>query len=133
MDPFRSDYKRRGFPMQRLLAGVTFTIFAAFSTMVEAQGNLPQGGNQRQPSTGQAPPPPQQQQPGQPGRTPLNGGQPQQPSAGQPDQQLYRQQVSYALGRNFALNLKQAEIDYDLQWLMAGVNDVLTSAKPKWT
>jgi FKBP-type peptidyl-prolyl cis-trans isomerase len=42
-------------------------------------------------------------------------------------------QVSYALGRQFGMNLKQNEIPCDLPLLMAGINDVLTGAKPKYT
>ena len=42
-------------------------------------------------------------------------------------------QVSYALGRNFASQLKDGEIDCDTNALMQGINDVLTNAKPKWT
>ena len=45
----------------------------------------------------------------------------------------YRAQVSYALGRNFASQLKDGEIDCDTNALMQGINDVLTNAKPKWT
>jgi FKBP-type peptidyl-prolyl cis-trans isomerase len=46
---------------------------------------------------------------------------------------LAKQQVSYALGRNFAVNLRANEIDCDLQFLFAGINDVLKNAPPKWT
>ncbi|MCI0333922.1 MAG: FKBP-type peptidyl-prolyl cis-trans isomerase [Planctomycetes bacterium] len=62
-----------------------------------------------------------------------------QPAAGQPaaapaqNDAVYRQQVSYALGRNFAENLRDGEIDLDLKALVAGISDVLSGAKPKWT
>jgi FKBP-type peptidyl-prolyl cis-trans isomerase len=49
------------------------------------------------------------------------------------DEATYRQQVSYALGRNFGRNLKDNEITVDPQSLMAGINDVLTGSRPKWT
>ncbi len=67
------------------------------------------------------------------------GPPPAQPAAEQtadapgPEKAMYRQQVSYALGRNFARNLRDAEIQCDLQSLVAGINDVLTDAQPKWT
>ena len=38
-----------------------------------------------------------------------------------------RAQVSYALGRNFASQLKDGEIDCDPNALMQGINDVLTT------
>jgi FKBP-type peptidyl-prolyl cis-trans isomerase len=44
-----------------------------------------------------------------------------------------KQQVSYALGRNFAVNLRANEIDCDLEFLFAGISDVLQKAPPKWT
>jgi FKBP-type peptidyl-prolyl cis-trans isomerase FklB len=64
---------------------------------------------------------------------------PQRPQAGAarpaapPADPAFRQQVSYALGRNFAMNLKDNEIDLDVQALVTGINDVLTGAQPKWT
>jgi FKBP-type peptidyl-prolyl cis-trans isomerase FklB len=50
-----------------------------------------------------------------------------------PDEATYRQQYSYALGRNFAGNLKQNEIECDLPFLMAGITDVIKNSQPKWT
>lgn len=44
-----------------------------------------------------------------------------------------RQQVSYALGRQFAMNLRQNDISCDLNSLVAGISDVLNNAQPKWT
>jgi FKBP-type peptidyl-prolyl cis-trans isomerase len=49
------------------------------------------------------------------------------------DESTYRQQTSYALGRNFAANLKENEIQCDLQFLLAGISDVLQEAEPKWS
>lgn len=45
----------------------------------------------------------------------------------------FQQQVSYALGRNFAQNLQDNEIELDLDALVAGISDALHGAKPKWT
>src|SRR5687768_5018099 len=55
------------------------------------------------------------------------------PAAGQPAANSARQQVSYALGRNFAANLQANEIVCDLEYLFAGISDVLKNAPPKWT
>jgi FKBP-type peptidyl-prolyl cis-trans isomerase len=65
-------------------------------------------------------------------------GQPQPPGGAAPagaagGEAEYRQQVSYALGRNFAQNLRAADIECDLASLMAGISDVLRNAPPKWT
>jgi FKBP-type peptidyl-prolyl cis-trans isomerase FklB len=49
------------------------------------------------------------------------------------DDPNYHAHVSYALGRNFATNLKQNNIDCDLKALMAGISDALTGAQPKLT
>jgi FKBP-type peptidyl-prolyl cis-trans isomerase FklB len=43
------------------------------------------------------------------------------------------QQVSYGLGRNFAMNLKENEINVNLQALMAGISDALQGGQPKYT
>ena len=45
----------------------------------------------------------------------------------------FMQQVSYGLGRNFAMNLKDNEIEVDFQALMAGISDALRGAQPKWS
>jgi FKBP-type peptidyl-prolyl cis-trans isomerase len=45
---------------------------------------------------------------------------------------VHQQQVSYALGRNFAQNLRQNEIQVDLKLLLAGIHDALSGAQPKW-
>ena len=44
-----------------------------------------------------------------------------------------QKQVSYALGRQFAMNMKNNEIPCDVQSLFAGINDVMTGAQPKYT
>jgi len=51
----------------------------------------------------------------------------------QPAAATARQQVSYALGRNFAANLQANEIVCDLEFLFAGISDVLKNVPPKWT
>jgi FKBP-type peptidyl-prolyl cis-trans isomerase len=50
-----------------------------------------------------------------------------------PDAATYRQQTSYALGRNFAANLRDNEIQCDLQYLFAGISDMLQAKQPRWT
>lgn len=45
----------------------------------------------------------------------------------------FMQQVSYGLGRNFAMNLHDNEIQVDYQALMAGISDALRGAQPKWS
>jgi FKBP-type peptidyl-prolyl cis-trans isomerase len=55
------------------------------------------------------------------------------PGAAQPGAATFQQQVSYALGRNFAANLKGNEIECDLQYLLAGISDTLRNAPLKWT
>ncbi|HVT26732.1 MAG TPA: FKBP-type peptidyl-prolyl cis-trans isomerase [Lacipirellulaceae bacterium] len=44
----------------------------------------------------------------------------------------YMQQVSYGLGRKFAMNLRDNDIQVDFQALMAGISDTLRGAQPKW-
>ena len=58
---------------------------------------------------------------------------PQRSASGPADEATYQQQVSYTLGRNFAQNLRENEIDVELQSLMAGISDTLSGAQPKWT
>jgi FKBP-type peptidyl-prolyl cis-trans isomerase len=58
----------------------------------------------------------------------------QQPAKAAPaDAATYHQQVSYALGRNFAQNLRASEIEVELQSLVAGIGDTLSGAQPKWS
>jgi FKBP-type peptidyl-prolyl cis-trans isomerase len=67
---------------------------------------------------------------------PAPAGQRPQPTnntAGVPDATTYRQQTSYALGRNFAMNLRESEIECDLEFLFAGIRDMLENAKPRWS
>ena len=45
----------------------------------------------------------------------------------------YMQQVSYGLGRNFAMQLRDNEIEVDFQAMMAGISDALRGAQPKWS
>ncbi len=53
--------------------------------------------------------------------------------AGPADEATYRQQVSYALGRNFAQNLQENDIEVELPSLTAGISDTLSGARAKWT
>ena len=54
-------------------------------------------------------------------------------ASGAPDPTTYRQQTSYALGRNFAANLRENEIECDFEYLVAGIKDMLQDSQPKWT
>jgi FKBP-type peptidyl-prolyl cis-trans isomerase len=107
--------------MQRVLCAVVFCLSLAFVPAVFSQNNLRQGGqpNGRGPGAEEAP------AGGQPGQ----GG---TPAAGQNDPN-YKAEVGYALGRNFAMGLKENHVDCDLQSLMAGINDAFSGAQPKWT
>jgi FKBP-type peptidyl-prolyl cis-trans isomerase FklB len=85
-----------------------FTLAASlftFASTVWAQGGLPQG----QPA-------------------PMPGS----PPAGAADA-TYHQQVSYMLGQNVGRDLRQNEIDCNLESFMAGVADALRGAPPKWS
>jgi FKBP-type peptidyl-prolyl cis-trans isomerase len=102
-----------------------FLVFLAMAylmpaTAVYSQNELPQGGQpggQKQP----------QARPGF-GQQPASGA---APAAN--DQAAFMQQVSYGLGRNFAMNLKDNEIEVDVRALMAGISDALQGAQPKFT
>jgi FKBP-type peptidyl-prolyl cis-trans isomerase FklB len=80
-----------------------------------------------------------QPQAGQPNSfRPTNSGQGapggfQQGGAAVPADAAFMSQVSYALGRNFAMNLRDNEIDADINSLVAGINDALSGAQAKWT
>lgn len=67
------------------------------------------------------------------GEAPRQAAPGQLPGAAAPDAAQFRQQVSYALGRHFAQNLRDNEIDVDMDLLAAGINDVMTNAPQKWT
>jgi FKBP-type peptidyl-prolyl cis-trans isomerase FklB len=89
-----------------LRAGLfTILVYATCATVARSQGELPS-----------AP---------QPGANPA-------PQAA-PATAEFRQQVSYALGRNFAMQLQEGGVDCDLEFLTAGINDALSNAQPKWT
>jgi FKBP-type peptidyl-prolyl cis-trans isomerase len=89
-------------------------------TMVFSQNNLPPADQPAGPGPGAE---------AAPGALP--GALPGAPGAA-PEDPNYRAQVSYALGRNFATNLKENGIDCDLNALMAGISDALSGAQPKW-
>jgi FKBP-type peptidyl-prolyl cis-trans isomerase len=64
------------------------------------------------------------------GAPPLPGA---APAARPLDEVTYRQQVGYAIGHRFGTDLRANEIVVDPQSLVAGLNDALQGAKPKWT
>jgi FKBP-type peptidyl-prolyl cis-trans isomerase len=107
--------------MRRFLVVLAMVCFVP-ATAVYSQNDLPQSG---QPGQQPQPRPGFGQQPG-PGQAP-NGAAP------NPNDPAVKQQVSYGLGRNFAMNLKDNDIDVDFQALMAGINDALRGAQPKWS
>ena len=65
-------------------------------------------------------------QPGQPGQYPPG------PAAGPLDAATYRQQVGYMLGQNIGNDLRENQIECDLNSLFAGISDALRGAQPKW-
>jgi FKBP-type peptidyl-prolyl cis-trans isomerase len=98
------------------------------------QVGVPQSvGGGQPPATGQ-PPAAGQPQPARGGPAaqgmPLFPGAAPAPAA---DPALFRQQVSYAIGRQIANGLKANEIELDLPALVAGLTEALQNAKPKWT
>lgn len=107
--------------MRRFIPPLACSLLVTLAA-AQAQESPPRTAQPQQPTAGQPASPSAEAIPGQP-----------QPGAAGQNSQLYRQQVSYALGRNFAQNLRSAEIDCDLQWLMAGISDTMTAVQPKWT
>jgi FKBP-type peptidyl-prolyl cis-trans isomerase FklB len=55
------------------------------------------------------------------------------PPAGTAPGAIDQKQVSYALGRTFAMNLKASDIPFDLPSLFAGIQDAASGAQPKYT
>jgi FKBP-type peptidyl-prolyl cis-trans isomerase len=95
--------------MQKFLAIAALGFWFALASPSFSQDELPAGGGAVQRNAGPA------------------------TTAPQTDANTYRQQVGYALGRNFAQNLRDNQIQCDLNALLAGIKDVLTNAEPKWT
>jgi FKBP-type peptidyl-prolyl cis-trans isomerase len=93
--------------MQMHLVHITIALLLTFGTIGYSQDDPTQGA-QKQPTGAQG-------------------------AVAKPDPAIYHQQVSYALGQNFAQNLRDNEIEIDLNALVAGINDVMTNAQPKWT
>jgi FKBP-type peptidyl-prolyl cis-trans isomerase FklB len=108
--------------MRRILFLMAFSFTVAFVPEAFSQNNL----RQNNPPNGRGPGAEEAPAGGQLG--PQGGA----PAAGQNDPN-YKAEVSYALGRNFAMGLKEGGVDYDLQTLMAGISDTLNGAQPKWT
>ena len=107
--------------MRRFLVVLAMVCFVP-ATSVYSQNDFPQVGQPGQQPQGQ----PGFGQPPGPGQAP-NGA---APGANDP---AFMRQVSYGLGRNFAMNLKDNDIQVDLQALMAGINDALRGAQPQFT
>jgi FKBP-type peptidyl-prolyl cis-trans isomerase FklB len=64
----------------------------------------------------------------------LPPGQPGQAAAGAPvDDATYRQQISYLLGQNVGRDLKQNEIQCDMQSFMAGIANGYSGGAAKWS
>jgi FKBP-type peptidyl-prolyl cis-trans isomerase len=61
------------------------------------------------------------------------GGRPASPPTAASAADVHQQQVSYAIGRNFAQNLVQNKIPVDIKLLLAGVSDALSGAQPKFS
>jgi FKBP-type peptidyl-prolyl cis-trans isomerase len=102
----------------RFPAIVVVGFIAAGAVFAQQQMPQPPGGPQGGPRAGGPPP----------------GGQAALPGAAQPAADaLYRQQVSYVLGRNFGDSLRANGVELDLQTLVAGIGDALQDAKPRWT
>jgi FKBP-type peptidyl-prolyl cis-trans isomerase FklB len=96
--------------MKRLLVFSALGLTVAIVGAATSQDELPQG---------------VQKAPGRAAQTPAAA------AAAGPE---YMQQVSYALGQNFAQQLRDGGVEgLDLDALASGINDVLTGAKPKWT
>jgi FKBP-type peptidyl-prolyl cis-trans isomerase len=69
----------------------------------------------------------------QPG-TPRPAGRSIEAGAGPAADPEFMQQVSYAIGQNFAQQLRDNQIEgLDVKSLLAGINDVLSGAKPRWS
>jgi FKBP-type peptidyl-prolyl cis-trans isomerase len=67
------------------------------------------------------------------GGLPQPGAAPSQPGGAAADPALYRQQVSYMLGQNVGNDLRENQIDIDLESLIAGLTDGLKGNPAKWT
>ncbi|HEY2828466.1 MAG TPA: FKBP-type peptidyl-prolyl cis-trans isomerase N-terminal domain-containing protein, partial [Pirellulales bacterium] len=66
----------------------------------------------------------------QPGQAPVPGN----GMAGPPiDEKTYRQQVGYMIGNEFGKNLRESQVEADMESLLAGIKDALSGAQPKWT
>lgn len=55
------------------------------------------------------------------------------PAAGAAGEAAYAQQYSYMLGQNFGKGLKQAQIECNVESLVAGITDAISDAQPKYT
>src|SRR5262245_51041322 len=63
-----------------------------------------------------------------------SGALPNQPAASAPlDEAMYRQQIGYMLGQNIGNDMRENQIQCDIESFIAGIRDGLKGAKPKWT
>jgi FKBP-type peptidyl-prolyl cis-trans isomerase FklB len=93
-------------------AAIAAFIGVLFSATSFGQGGAPQGG--QQPNGGY-----------QPAGTTM--------PAPQGDDKTYRQQVGYMIGSEFGKNLRESQVETDVESLLAGIKDALSGAQPKWT
>lgn len=108
--------------MQRALFLVMLTLGMAMAPRAFSQNNLRQNNqpNGRGPGSEEAP---------AGGHFGPSGG----AAAGGQNDPNYKAEYSYALGRNFAMQLKDGQVDCDLQSAIAGLSDAMSGAQPKWT
>jgi len=112
--------------MKRFFVLLTMACLAP-ATVAFSQNDLPQGQGGQQP----------QVQPGFGQRQGQGQGQGQgfggQQGGANVNDPAFMQQVSYGLGRNFATNLKDNDIQVDVQSLLQGISDALRGAQPKYS
>ena len=46
---------------------------------------------------------------------------------------VYRQQIGYMIGQNIGNDLREGQVDCDLQGLFAGIADAMRGAEPRWS
>jgi FKBP-type peptidyl-prolyl cis-trans isomerase FklB len=107
----------------RLIVTATLIVFAAATSALGQVGQGQQGQPQYQVQQGAAQ---QGQMPPAQGAMPGGAAQPADPAT-------YRQQVGYMLGSTFGNGLRENQIDFDFDSLIAGIKDATSGAQPKWT
>jgi FKBP-type peptidyl-prolyl cis-trans isomerase len=109
-----------------LLVKTSAALLAVTFGVVLAQENMRPPAGAGQPRGGQ----PAGNPGASPAGTPAVRGQVTPPAA---SDAVYRQQISYVIGRQFGDSLRINEITLDAASLMAGVNDGLANAKARWS